>query len=67
MVLNLYYMQSQIYTATYTTNGRVSLLVTLISRNMVDIDEIKHAGNDAFSTRRTMNSVTFEVKVTIEK
>jgi len=65
MSSNLYTISSQIYTAIHRTNGRVSLLVTLISRNMVDTDKIKHAGNDACATRRAMNSITFDVKVTI--
>lgn len=65
MLLNLYNRSSLIYTAIYTTNGKVSLLVILTSRNMVDIDKIKHASNDACATRRAMNSVTFDVKVTI--
>lgn len=67
MHLNVYNISSQIYTAIYTANGRVSFLVTLISRNMVDTDKIKHAGNDACAMRAAMNSVTFDVKVTIYK
>lgn len=66
MLLNLYNISSQIYIAIYTINGKVLLLVILTSRNMVDIDKIKHASNDACATRRAMNSVTFDVKVTIQ-
>lgn len=65
MLLNLYDLSCQVHRVMYKTNGKVSLLVTLINRNMVDKDRIKHAGNDAGVTRRTMNSITFDVKVTI--
>lgn len=61
MPLNLYSLSSQIHRAMYNTNGKVPLPVTLISRNVIDKDRIKHAG----VTMRAMNSVTLNAKVTI--
>lgn len=57
MLRNLYNLSSQIHRAMYKTNDRVPLLVTLISRNVVDKDRIKHAGNNAGVTRRAINNI----------
>lgn len=65
MPLNLYKLRSQVQRGMYNTDGKVPLLVTLISRNVVDKVRIKHAGNDAGGTRRAMNSVTLDAKVAI--
>lgn len=56
MPLNLYSLLSQIHRGMYNTDGKVPLLATLMSRNVVDKGRIKHAG----VTRRAMNSVTLD-------